>query len=34
MLLSSVNNQREHVIGVLDGLTGDDACRPVLPTGS
>jgi uncharacterized damage-inducible protein DinB len=32
-LLSSLNNQREHVLGILEGL-GDDALRrPVLPSG-
>jgi hypothetical protein len=33
LLLSSLNNQREHVLGILDGLPGDALRRPVLPSG-
>jgi Protein of unknown function (DUF664) len=32
-LLSSLNNQREHVIEILDGLSEADLRRPVLPSG-
>jgi hypothetical protein len=32
-LLSSLNNQRGHVLGILDGLTEDQLRRPVLPSG-
>jgi uncharacterized damage-inducible protein DinB len=32
-LLNSLNNQRDHVIGSLDGLTPEDLHKPVLPTG-
>src|SRR6266702_4635044 len=32
-LLSSLNNQRTHVFGILDGLTEDALRRPVLPSG-
>ena len=32
-LLKSLNNQREHVLGILDGLGEQDLGRPVLPTG-
>jgi hypothetical protein len=32
-LLSSLNNQRNHVLGILDGLTDDALRRPVLPSG-
>jgi uncharacterized protein DUF664 len=32
-LLKSLNAQRDHVLGILDGLGGDDLARPVLPTG-
>ena len=32
-LLSSLRDQRAHVLGVLEGLTEDDLRRPVLPTG-
>jgi uncharacterized protein DUF664 len=32
-LLSSLNSQREHVIGILDGLPGEALRRPVLPSG-
>ena len=32
-LLSSLNNQRNHVLGILDGLTEDQLRRPVLPSG-
>ena len=33
VLLSSLNDQRSHVLGALDGLTDDDLRRPVLPSG-
>ncbi len=33
LLLSSLNNQRDHVLGILDGLTDDALRRPVLPSG-
>jgi hypothetical protein len=33
LLLSSLNNQRDHVLGILDGLTEDALRRPVLPSG-
>jgi hypothetical protein len=32
-LLRSLNRQREHVLGILDGLADDDLRRPVLPSG-
>jgi uncharacterized damage-inducible protein DinB len=32
-LLRSLNAQRAHVVGILDGLTDDQLSRPVLPTG-
>jgi uncharacterized damage-inducible protein DinB len=32
-LLVSLNAQREHVLGALDGLSEDDLRRPVLPSG-
>jgi uncharacterized damage-inducible protein DinB len=31
-LLSSLNNQRNHVLGILDGLPDDALRQPVLPT--
>jgi len=31
-LLSSLNNQREHVLGILEGLTEEQLRRPVLPS--
>jgi hypothetical protein len=33
LLLSSLNNQRDHVLGILDGLPEDALRRPVLPSG-
>jgi uncharacterized damage-inducible protein DinB len=33
VLLSSLNDQRSHVLGALDGLTDDNLRRPVLPSG-
>jgi hypothetical protein len=33
LLLSSLNNQRDHVLGILDGLTEEALRRPVLPSG-
>jgi len=32
-LLASLNTQREHVLGALEGLAEDDLRRPVLPSG-
>ena len=32
-LLSSLNDQREHVLGALEGLPGEALRRPVLPSG-
>ena len=32
VLLSSLNEQRNHVLGILDGLSEDDLRRPVLPS--
>jgi uncharacterized damage-inducible protein DinB len=32
VLLSTLNNQREHVLGILDGLSEDGLRRPVLPS--
>ena len=33
VLLSYLNKQRDHVLGILDGLSDEDLRRPVLPTG-
>ncbi len=33
VLVSSLNSQREHVLGILDGLPDDALRRPVLPSG-
>lgn len=33
LLLSSLHNQREHVLGILEGLPGEAMRRPVLPSG-
>jgi uncharacterized damage-inducible protein DinB len=32
-LLRSLDNQRGHVLGIIEGLSDDDLRRPVLPTG-
>ncbi len=32
-LLSSLSNQRDHVLGILDGLSEEALRRPVLPSG-
>jgi hypothetical protein len=32
-LLRSLNNQRDHVTAILDGLAADALHRPILPTG-
>jgi hypothetical protein len=32
-LLASLNAQREHILGILDGLSAQELRRPVLPTG-
>jgi hypothetical protein len=32
-LLSSLNDQREHVLGILEGLPSEALRRPVLPSG-
>ncbi|HEY2576202.1 MAG TPA: DinB family protein [Streptosporangiaceae bacterium] len=33
LLLTSLNGQREHVLGALEGLSDEALRRPVLPTG-
>jgi hypothetical protein len=33
MLLSYLNEQRNHVLGILEGLSEEDLRRPVLPSG-
>ena len=33
VLSSYLNGQRDHVLGILDGLSEEDLRRPVLPTG-
>jgi uncharacterized protein DUF664 len=33
LLLSSLNHQREHVLGILEGLADEDLRRAVLPSG-
>jgi uncharacterized damage-inducible protein DinB len=33
VLLRSLDNQRGHILGILEGLSDDDLQRPVLPTG-
>jgi uncharacterized damage-inducible protein DinB len=33
LLLATLNGQREHVLGALEGLSGEALRRPVLPTG-
>src|SRR5947209_20186745 len=33
LLLSSLTSQRNHVLGILEGLTEDQLRRPVLPSG-
>lgn len=33
VLLSSLTEQREHVLGILEGLPGDALRRPALPSG-
>ena len=32
-LLDSLDNQRDHVLGILDGLPEEQLRRPVLPSG-
>jgi len=32
-LLDTLTSQRQHVLGILDGLSEDDLRRPVLPSG-
>ncbi len=32
-LLSSLNSQREHILGILEGLSEEELRRPVLPSG-
>jgi hypothetical protein len=32
-LLTALRTEREHVLGVLDGLSDEDLRRPVLPSG-
>jgi len=33
MLLATLDNQRDHVLGILEGLSEDDLARPILPSG-
>jgi uncharacterized damage-inducible protein DinB len=33
VLVATLDAQRKHVVGILDGLSEDDFHRPVLPTG-
>lgn len=33
VLLSSLTSQRDHVLGILEGLSEEDLRRPVLPSG-
>ncbi len=33
ILLETLNGQRRHVLGILDGLSDEDLRRPVLPSG-
>ncbi len=33
LLIAFLDTQREHVLGILDGLSEEDLCRPVLPSG-
>jgi len=33
MLRGTLDNQRNHVLGILEGLSDDDLARPVLPSG-
>jgi hypothetical protein len=33
LLLATVDGARQHVLGILEGLSGDDLRRPVLPSG-
>jgi uncharacterized damage-inducible protein DinB len=33
LLLETLNGAREHVLGILDGLSSEDLRRPVLPSG-
>jgi Protein of unknown function (DUF664) len=33
VLLSYLNSQREHILGILDGLSEEELRRPVLPSG-
>jgi len=33
LLLDTLRGQRDHVLGILDGLSEDDLRRPVLPSG-
>jgi hypothetical protein len=33
LLLSTLGGQRDHVLGILEGLSDDDLRRPVLPSG-
>ncbi|HEY2669470.1 MAG TPA: DinB family protein [Rugosimonospora sp.] len=32
-LLATLNHQRDHVLGILEGLSDEDLRRPVLPSG-
>ena len=33
LMLTALNSQRDHVLGILDGLSDEALRRPVLPTG-
>ena len=33
LLLETLDGAREHVLGILDGLSSDDLRRPILPSG-
>jgi uncharacterized damage-inducible protein DinB len=33
VLLATLDSQRQHVLGILDGLSDEDLRRPVLPSG-
>src|SRR5215470_10051579 len=33
LLLATLNGERKHVLGILDGLPDEDLRRPVLPSG-
>ena len=33
LLLGTLDNQRNHVLGILEGLSDEDLARPILPSG-